>query len=128
METKKNTFPLRLEKDLMEKLKKLADANRRPITTEISIAIEQYIEEERLEREKTLAFKTAMQMNPDELCKVKIFAIAEDDKEVVYEYSNFPGVYEVTTSTPDSLTLEKTYKVITNSQYNTELYPKSIPM
>lgn len=117
METKKTAFPLRLEKDLMEKLKKLADANRRPITTEIIIAIEQYIDSERIEQEKTRAIQTASQMTLDELCTKKIFIVLDkDETETQYKYSNFPGVYETDTVFPD-LKVKKGYTVITKEKY-----------
>lgn len=113
----RKSFPLRLEKDLMEKLKKLADANRRPITTEIIIAIEQYIDNERIEQEKTRAIQTASQMTLDELCTEKIFIVLDkDDIETQYKYSNFPGVYETDTMLPD-LKVKKGYTVITKEKY-----------
>ena len=113
----RKSFPLRLEKDLMEKLKKLADVNRRPITTEIIIAIERYVEEERIEKEKTTAIQKAAQMTLDELCTEKIFVTGSNDEETLYKYINFPGVYEVSTNIPDSPEEKKSYRVVTKEEY-----------
>lgn len=98
-------------------MKKIADANRRPFNTEIIIAIEQYVYNECVAQEKTLAIQTASQMTLDELCTEKIFiTLDKDGTEVQYKYSNFPGVYETDTVFPD-LKVKKGYTVITKEKY-----------
>lgn len=114
---KRKSIPLRIEKELADKLKKIADANRRPFNTEIIIAIEQYIDNERIAQEKTRAIQTASQMTLDELCTEKIFiTLDKDDTEVQYKYSNFPGVYETDTVLPD-LKVKKGYTIVTKEKY-----------
>ena len=97
-------------------MKKIADANRRPFNTEIIIAIEQYIDSERIAQEKTRAIQTASQMTL-ELCTEKVFTVLDKDgTEVQYKYSNFPGVYETDTVFPD-LKVKKGYTVVTKEKY-----------
>lgn len=108
---------LRVDQKIADELKKIADEKRRPINTEIIIAIEQYIDSERIEQEKTIAIQTAAQMTLDELCTEKIFIVLDKDgTEVQYKYSNFPGVYETDTVFPD-LKVKKGYTVVTKEKY-----------
>lgn len=116
-EEKRRSIMLRIEKSLADELKKIADAKRRPFNTEIIVAIEQYIDNERIAQEKTRAIQTASQMTLDELCTEKIFTVLnKDDIETQYKYSNFPGVYETDTVFPD-LKVEKGYTVVTKEKY-----------
>lgn len=108
---------VRIEKSLADELKKIADEKRRPINTEIIIAIEKYIYNECVAQEKTLAIQTASQMTLDELCTEKIFTVLDkDETETQYKYSNFPGVYETDTMLPD-LKVKKGYTVVTKEKY-----------
>lgn len=108
---------VRIEKSLADELKKIADEKRRPINTEIIVAIEQYIDSERIEQEKTRAIQTASQMTLDELCTEKIFiTLDKDETETQYKYSNFPGVYETDTMLPD-LKVKKGYTIVTKEKY-----------
>lgn len=108
---------VRIEKSLADELKKIADEKRRPINTEIIVAIEQYIDSERIEQEKTRAIQTASQMTLDELCTERIFiTLDKDDIETQYKYSNFPGVYETDTMLPD-FKVKKGYTVVTKEKY-----------
>ena len=108
---------LRIDQKIVDELKKIADAKRRPINTEIIVAIEQYIDSERIEQEKTRAIQAASQMTLDELCTEKIFiTLDKDGTEVQYKYSNFPGVYETDTVFPD-LKVKKRYTVVTKEKY-----------
>lgn len=116
-EEKRRSIMLRIEKSLADELKKIADAKRRPFNTEIIVAIEQYIDSERIEQEKTRAIQAASQMTLDELCTEKIFiSLDKDDTEVQYKYSKFPGVYETDTVFPD-LKVKKGYTVVTKEKY-----------
>lgn len=108
---------LRIDQKIVDELKKIADAKRRPINTEIIVAIEQYIYNECVAQEKTLAIQAASQMTLDELCTEKIFiTLDKDGTEVQYKYSNFPGVYETDTMLPD-LKVKKGYTVVTKEKY-----------
>lgn len=116
-EEKRRSIMLRIEKSLADELKKIADAKRRPFNTEIIVAIEQYIDNERIAQEKTRAIQTASQMTLDELCTEKIFTVLDkDDIETQYKYSNFPGVYETDTMLPD-LKVKKGYTIVTKEKY-----------
>lgn len=107
---------LRIDQKIVDELKKIADAKRRPINTEVIVAIEQYIDSERIEQEKTRAIQAASQMTL-ELCTEKVFTVLDKDgTEVQYKYSNFPGVYETDTVFPD-LKVKKGYTVVTKEKY-----------
>lgn len=117
MSEERRSILVRIEKSLADELKKIADEKRRPINTEIIVAIEQYIDSERIEQEKTRAIQTASQMTLDELCTEKIFTVLDkDDIETQYKYSNFPGVYETDTMLPD-LKVKKGYTIVTKEKY-----------
>lgn len=108
---------LRIDQKIVDELKKIADAKRRPINTEVIVAIEQYIYNECVAQEKTLAIQAASQMTLDELCTEKVFTVLDkDETETQYKYSNFPGVYETDTVLPD-LKVKKGYTIVTKEKY-----------
>lgn len=110
---KRKVITLRLKEDLAERLKELADESHRPLNEEIEIAIFQYLENERLEREKTKAIQIAGQMSLKDLCVEKTFVL---NMETLYTYSNFPGVYKVET-TDANLNSHYNYEVVTKKHY-----------
>lgn len=110
---KRKVITLRLKEELAERLKELADESRRPLNEEIEIAIFQYLENERLEREKTKAIQIAGQMSLKDLCVEKTFVL---NMETLYTYSNFPGVYKVET-TDANLNSHYNYEVVTKKHY-----------
>ena len=114
---KRKVITLRLKEDLAERLKELADESRRPLNEEIEIAIFQYLENERIEAEKTRAIQVAAQMSLKDLCVEKTFVIFKNDEEIRYSYSNFPGVYKVEVFNPNSLYNSYAYKVVTKKHY-----------
>lgn len=113
---KRKVITLRLKEDLAERLKKLADESRRPLNEEIEIAIFQYLENERLEKEKTKAIQVAAQMSLKDLCVEKTFVLVKGYSETLYTYSNFPGVYKVET-TDANLNSHYSYEVVTKKHY-----------
>lgn len=110
---KRKVITLRLKEDLAERLKELADESRRPLNEEIEIAIFQYLENERIEAEKTRAIQVAAQMSLKDLCVEKTFVL---NMETLYTYSNFPGVYKVET-TDANLNSHYDYEVVTKKHY-----------
>lgn len=110
---KRKVITLRLKEDLAERLKELADESRRPLNEEIEIAIFQYLENERIEAEKTRAIQVAAQMSLKDLCVEKTFVL---NMETLYTYSNFPGVYKVET-TDANLNSHYNYEVVTKKHY-----------
>ena len=113
---KRKVITLRLKEDLAERLKKLADENRRPLNEEIEIAIKSYLDSERLEKEKTKAIQVAAQMSLKDLCVEKTFVLVKGNSETLYTYSNFPGVYKVET-TDANLNSHYNYEVVTKKHY-----------
>lgn len=85
-----------------------------------------WLEDERLEDEKTEAINSAIGVPLDSLCQEKFFQTTEWGNYRDYRYAGFPGVYkveEIDRST--GITCDYAYELITNDRYK-ELIEESL--